>query len=122
MRKELTTPSEASEQIKFVVWLKKKGIRVAASANGGSRHVLEAMKMKNMGVSPGFPDLFIPMACNGFHGLFIEMKREKGGAVSPAQQDWLVFLRGQNYHAEVAKGCDEAIDIFNHYVGTKPAV
>lgn len=111
----LKTPSEAEEQIKFVVWLKKQGIRVAASANGGSRNLLEALKFKNMGVSPGFPDLFIPAPCGGYTGLFIEMKRTKGGKVSPEQQEWLTYLRGVNYYCSVAYGFEEAKEIFSQY-------
>jgi hypothetical protein len=36
------------------------------------------------GVSPGVPDLFIPDWL-----LWVEMKREKGGRVSPEQKDWI---------------------------------
>lgn len=122
MRPELRTPKESDEQTRFVVWLKKKGVRVVASANGGSRHFLEACRMKNMGVSPGFPDIQIPYPCGDYHGLFIEMKRLKGGRTSTEQQDWIVFLRGQGYRAEVAHGCEEAIEIYETYMSFfKPA-
>ena len=106
---------EDQEQILFVTWLNKKGIRVCASANGGSRHYLEAFKLKRMGVSPGFPDLFIPIPCGIYHGLFIEMKRKIGGKISESQVEWINFLKSQGYYAEVAKGFEEAVEITDRY-------
>ncbi len=115
-------PKEAQEQILFVVWLRKQGFKVSASANGGSRNLLEAMKMKRMGVSPGFPDVEVPLPCGHFHGFYIEMKRQKGGKVSPEQAEWLEYLRSKGYYAEVAYGFDEAKTMWEFYFSHfKPA-
>ncbi|HNW87934.1 MAG TPA: VRR-NUC domain-containing protein [Candidatus Limiplasma sp.] len=53
--------------------------------NGGSRHRLEAVHLKQQGVRAGVPDICLPVACGGCHSLYIEMKRLKGGRVSPEQ-------------------------------------
>ena len=116
MRAKNLHPKEEDEQIRFVVWLKKKGVRVAASANGGSRRLLEALKLKNMGVSAGFPDLFIPKRSGPHIGCFIEMKRATGGRVSPEQLEWLTYLREVGYFCAIAHGCDQAIEIFENYL------
>lgn len=109
-------PTEAEEQTKFVVWLKKLGYRPIVSANGGSRNYLEAAKLKRTGVSAGVPDVFLPIPSGHFHGLFIEMKRQKGGKVSAEQLDWLQYLRGQGFRAEVATGFEAAQLITNQYL------
>ncbi len=113
-------PTEAHEQTVFVTWLKKQGFWVSASANGGSRHLLEAMKMKRMGVSSGFPDIFVPLPTPKFHGFFIEMKRLKGGKVSEPQLEWLKHLRDIGYYAEVAYGATDAKEKFVFYLSTMP--
>jgi hypothetical protein len=114
------THSEADEQIRFVVWLGKQGVRVVASANGGKRTLLEGAKLKRMGVAAGFPDLFIPIASGGYHGLMIEMKRANGGKVSDLQKDWIKHLTDQGYFAAVAYGFDQAKEIFLRYINLTP--
>ena len=99
-----------------MTWLQAQGYWIAASANGGKRNLLEAMKLKRMGVSPGFPDIFVPLPKGKYHGFFIEMKRQKGGVISELQQNWLMYLRSQNYYAEVANGFDEAQQLFLDYL------
>lgn len=42
--------------------------------NGGKRNCNEAAALKRQGVKPGVPDLNLPVARNGYHGLYIEMK------------------------------------------------
>ncbi len=112
--------TEDQEQTKFVVWVKKQGFRIVASANGGSRNLLEAMKLKRMGVAPGFPDLFIPVVSGVFYGLFIEMKRSSGGKISELQQDWIDFLNNSGYCARVAYGFEDAKQIFQDYISLMP--
>lgn len=117
---KLKTPNEDYEQTVFVTWLKKQGYWLAASANGGKRNLFEAMKLKRMGVSAGFPDIFVPLATPKYHGFFLEMKRSKGGKVSEAQLNWLQYLRNNGYFAEVAHGADEAKSLFHLYLESMP--
>src|ERR1700756_610025 len=109
-------PTEEHDQIRFAAWLASQRIKFTASANGGKRDYREAAKLKRMGVSPGFPDIEIPLPSGGYHGLYIEMKREKGGKLSRAQKDWLEYLRSKNYYADVAEGFDEAKKIVLNYL------
>ena len=89
--------------------------------NGGSRHPVEAMKFRRMGVVPGVSDLFLPVARNGYHGLWIEMKRKHGGRLSADQKDWLEGMREEGYKAERADGAEEAIEIIERYLGVQDA-
>jgi hypothetical protein len=105
--------SESREQIYFVNWMRKTypQHRIFHIPNGGHRNKIEAAKLKNEGVSPGVPDLFVPSL-----RLFIEMKKADGGVISPEQQQWLEYLRHVNYGAEVCYGCDAAKDTIKIYL------
>lgn len=73
--------------------------------------------LKKLGcIRSGFPDISLPVPRGDYHGLFIELKRRKGGKVSPDQQWWLDRLRGQGYCAVVARGADEAKDVIINYL------
>lgn len=86
-------------------------------ARGGSISVgaIRARKLKAEGLRPGVPDLCLPVARGGYHGLYLEMKTEKG-KVSPDQQAWLEALRGEGYCAMVARGDEEARSVLLAYV------
>lgn len=84
--------------------------------NGGSRSKSEAGRFKAEGVKSGVPDICLPVARGGYHGLYIELKRVKGGRVSPAQQGWIAALRDQGYCACVCKGWDDAAHIIKAYL------
>lgn len=59
--------------------------------------------MKAEGVSPGVPDLCIP-AWN----LWVELKRETGGVVSPVQRDWIAYLESIGHRVIVGHGFENA--------------
>lgn len=84
--------------------------------NGGSRSKAEAGRFKAEGVKAGVPDICLPVARGGYHGLYMELKRVKGGRVSPAQQGWIAALRDQGYCACVCKGWDDAAHIIKAYL------
>lgn len=115
-------PTEDQEQIKLASWLTSQGIRFYAIPNGGKRGMLEAVKLKRMGVISGVPDLCIPIPSGSYHGLYIELKRQSGGRASLSQVHWLEFLREKGYWADIANGFEEARDIVLHYLAlTMPA-
>ena len=84
--------------------------------NGGRRDTAEAANLKKQGVRPGVPDLFLPVAHKGYHGLFIEMKRRDGGRLSDNQKRWLHLLQHQGYAAIVCHGAQEAADAIIDYL------
>lgn len=52
----------------------------------------QGARLKRMGVKSGVPDLHLPVARGVYHGLYLEMKTEKG-RVSANQTWWLERLR-----------------------------
>jgi hypothetical protein len=55
------------------------------------------------------PDVLIFEPLAGHVGVAIELKRVKGGKVSPEQERWLGWLRARGWCAFVARGADEAM-------------
>ena len=89
--------------------------------NGGRRSLIEAARFKQLGVKPGVPDVFLPIACGGYHGLWIEMKAI-GGRLSEAQLEVIAMLRSQGYRVEVCYGWDAARAAVERYLGPTSAV
>lgn len=86
--------------------------------NGGARGKAEAGRLKRQGVKAGVPDLMLPVARGGYHGLFIELKAEKG-SLTAEQKEWLQMLQEQGYAAKCCKGLDEAMRTLTNYMQGK---
>ena len=118
----LATPTEEQEQTALFEWArrmqgkhKELGL-LHAIPNGGKRGKAEAARMKAAGVKAGVPDMCLPVARGDFHGLYIELKRRKGGRVSPEQAQWLEELSGQGYFCQVCRGWEEAAETLRRYL------
>lgn len=95
-----------------------------ASMNGVKLSSTKAgARAKRQGLKAGFPDIFLPVAKDGFHGLFIELKtpackqlKIAKGVLSNAQKECIEALKNQGYKVEVCYGAHEAIDIIKGYI------
>ena len=117
-------PTEDYEQRRLVLWLRtlqtlvrKPKILFYAVPNGDWRDIVVAVRLKAQGVSPGVPDLCFPVPRGEHHGLYVEMKRVKGGKVSANQKAWIEDLREQGYRVEVCAGADAAMAAVVDYLG-----
>lgn len=106
--------SETAEQQAVIEYCFYNRILIFAIPNGGSRNKLEAVKLKREGVKAGVPDLFVPVARRGFHGLFIEMKYGKNKTTAK-QDEWLNDLNREGYLAKVCHGYREAVELLEYY-------
>jgi len=113
-------PTEDEEQILLMQWAQyQRDPRVALLfhiPNGGIRNIATAKRLKTLGVRAGVPDLFLPVPNATYHGLWIELKRRRGGVISALQLEWIEALRKQGYLVIVAKGAGEAIDAITAYL------
>ena len=91
------------------------GMKTLKSGRSIPVAAIRAHRMKAEGLRPGVPDLCLPVARGGFHGLFLELKT-KTGRLRPEQALWLDALRDEGYRAEVAHGLDEAVEVLRSYV------
>jgi hypothetical protein len=83
--------------------------------NGGSRHIAEATKLKQMGTRQGVPDLLLPVPRAGKSGLVLELKSPKG-RLRPEQAWWLKRLKGQGWGIAVAWTFAEAQHLLQRYL------
>jgi len=115
---------EEEVQKSVVNYLKYKypKIRYCASLGGIRTSYKQAVKAKATGYVKGFPDLQIcvPMERGGtkggvYHGLFLEIKKDKKSYPTKEQKEWVDYLNEQGYCARVVKGIDEAIETIDNY-------
>ena len=97
--------SEHLEQAHLVMWFRRAypDTLIFAIPNGGMRSKSQAMKLKVEGVVAGIPDLFVPE-----WKLWIEMKKVKGGKISPEQQSMIDYLQSVGYSVIVGLGAENA--------------
>lgn len=114
-------PSEHEEQSWLVAECRRRGgayESIFAIPNGGvniNSKPAQA-RLKREGRTAGIPDLFLPAAAGRYHGMFIELKRTKGGKVTPEQAVWINRLREAGYCALVCLGYVAAIKAIEHYL------
>lgn len=86
--------------------------------NGGHRHPKVAKEMREEGVTPGVPDIFVIHRQQAY---FLEMKKAKGGRVSKDQRVMMVRLVGAGAICAVANGLAQAIQQLEAWGLLKPA-
>lgn len=86
-----------------------------AIPNGGKRDKITAAKLKAEGVKAGVPDLMLPVARGGYHGLFIELK-VGDNRPSKSQKEWIAHLLNQGYDCAVCWEWTQAMEILLAYL------
>lgn len=126
MKQAVKYPTEHAEQVRIFKWATLSKGRypqlelLFAVPNGSYKSFTARMKFQAEGLRSGVPDIVLPAASpKKHHGLYIELKRVKGGKVSPEQEWWLERLTEQGYYAVVCKGADEAIKTIIDYLEGK---
>ena len=109
-----TNPPEEAEHMALVQWLELHAIRYTHVPNEGLHKVQYRVKQKRLGVKPGVPDILIfdrpPLSPENV-GVAIELKRQKGGRVTPEQIAWLEDLKARGWAVAVCQGAMEAIRV-----------
>lgn len=116
------TPTEHAEQVTLFQWAAYAACKypelekMFAIPNGGYRHYKTAADLKSEGVKSGVPDIMLPAPKGKYHGLFVEMKRIKGGKVSDQQAGFIEYLKEQGYKVEICHGFEEAQKAIINYL------
>ena len=119
---DMRSDEERKLQIKCVAWFKIRYYKhhelLHHSPNGGSRNIVEATMFKKMGTRPGFPDLFLAVPKNGYHGLFIELKTGNG-RLNTNQKTMLKRLEQNGYKVSIVRSFEEFVITINDYMYEK---
>ncbi|MFV0485371.1 MAG: VRR-NUC domain-containing protein [Candidatus Saccharimonadales bacterium] len=129
----IENPTEDQESEAFSQWLTLKGLphtHIGNESGRGRTAMLRTAKLKRMGQSKGFPDYLVvvpaglarrvvdlraegssyalPVKYYAYRLVAVEMKRRKGGKLSPEQKQWLEILNSAGIESVVCRGFDEA--------------
>lgn len=112
--------TEFEEQKLLIQWfdLQYKNKYVFFSVPNGlyTKNLIIAKKAKATGLRNGVPDLFLAVSRQGYHGLFIEMKRLKSGYVSQPQKEMIARIELAGYKCEICKGFEAAKHVIEEYL------
>ncbi len=107
--------TEHEEQAALIKWWNlyalarhMPSLLLMAIPNGGRRTTTTGARLHAEGVRAGIPDLFLAIARGEWHGLWLEMKRRKGGFLTDQQRTALLALKLEGYSTAVCYGWDEA--------------
>lgn len=115
--------TEHQEQVQVCNYLALHGKLFFSVPNGfiaGGKNKFGALaKLTKEGYKKGVPDIFICEPIGKYPGLFIEMKRAKGGTLSDVQKLWTEELKARGYCVHVCHGFDDAKEVIDLYFGLK---
>jgi VRR-NUC domain len=116
-------PYEATEDKDFCLWARKLELFVPELE--AMYHIPNETAWRlgmDQGIRAGVSDWHIPVPARGYIGLFIEMKRQKGGKTSPQQLQWLERMRFYGHFGIVCKGAESAKKLVIWYFDISPHV
>lgn len=119
---EMPCPSESAEQQCLFRWAAVMRARLPELAlmyhvpNEGKRSMATGGRLRAEGLKKGVPDICLPVPRGNWHGLYIELKRQRGGRTSPEQCEWIDALNAQGYRACVCRGWEAAAREIEKYL------
>ena len=124
MSKKNNTPLEEWEQKQVFIWIRANQIKepklqlAYGTLNGVRLAPRLRLKMYEQGNRRGVPDIVLPArsGCKVWPGLYIELKRVKGGQTSKDQKRYHALLKEQGYMCLVCKGHSDAIISIKNYL------
>ena len=107
---------------------------IHSNPNGGNINSIGVVvKLKNLGMTTGVPDIFLPYPCGGYHGLYLEIKLPKEEIVyregktdkkkvalktylKPEQREFKSDQESLGYKVEVVRSVAEALVAIENYI------
>ena len=121
-RESLPAPAESVEQQYLFQWARMQAGRwpelemLYHVPNEGKRNPAAGARLVAEGLKRGVPDICLPVARGGCHGLYIGLKRGRGRVVSREQERWIRALAQEGYCAAVCRGWEAAAKLILRYL------
>lgn len=119
--------TEHGEQVALFAWaayqIRCGGARAKeldylfAVHNQGHGDAIRGAHAKAEGVKKGVSDLLLPVPGPGGAGLWLEMKKRKGGSESAEQKEWGAAMRERGYAYCCVRGWREAASVLTMWLG-----
>lgn len=115
-------PTESQEQQRLFQWARMESGRFPELEllyhipNEGKRSRVTGRRMVAEGLKKGVPDICLPVARGGSHGLYIELKRTKDWKITQEQENWMRELMAQGYQVALCIGWEKAAEIIRGYL------
>lgn len=119
---EMPCPTESAEQAAVMRWAQVMIYKwpclkwLYHVPNEGQRSRITGGRMRLEGMKSGVADLCLPTARGKYHGLYIEMKRQRGNTPTEEQLDFLQDVSAEGYAACWCRGQDAAIRVITEYL------
>jgi hypothetical protein len=118
--------AKVSQVVPELAWLyhcpnggSRGSLKTVVTRKGPVTFSMEAKRLKMAGAKAGVPDLHLPLARMGHHGMWIEMKAA-GGVVSDEQASWMAMLRDEHHKVIVCYNWSDAAHELLVYLGRQP--
>ncbi len=119
---EMPVPSESVEQQRLFMWARMEEGRFPELkwlhhiANEGKRSRAAGGRLKAEGLKKGVPDICLPIPRGEYHGLYVELKRQKGSTPTAEQCDWMDGLNEQGNCVCWCRGWEAAAKAIADYL------
>jgi hypothetical protein len=87
----------------------------AVLAGDAKHRAIQMARMKRQGFKAGVFDYFLPIPKGADHGLFLELKRTRGGVVSEDQEKFRALVQ-DHYATAICKGWEAAMLAIKSYL------
>lgn len=86
--------------------------------NEGRKSLFEAIRDKSLGIKAGVSDLFLAFPSRGYHGMWVEVKSDKG-KLSKLQKNWFDKMQFMKYYTVIVRNLDDFIREIDFYLDKK---
>ena len=110
----MRSDEEHKIQVAICNYLKWQKIPFYAIPNGGQRLLGVARKLKAEGQTAGVADLCLMIFNKTWHGLYLEVKTEKG-RLSETQKEWFPKCVEAGYYYQVVRSVDDVAKVLKDF-------
>ena len=101
----------------YMIQLPNDGIRLMMhSPNGGYRKPSDAARFRSIGVRAVVRNILLTVDRGCYQGLWIAIKRRRGGRVSVEQARWMDAMKKRGYYCAVCYGWNSVVAVIQGYI------